>query len=552
MQCCVAKTGFEMFDMLHAYGLAILLTSASGFPVVVRDASLVYSVSCPTQTTPSSGVEILDQVLALPEVRGFQTDQQEYLLPSIQVEVLDGVLAALFTKGERILSVSDLLSKQRLSPSAVPVGLAKAVTAVKQWKDSVEREKSPPSAWMADVLSDYDCAQPSIPLPMKAASKQAIRVLMTIDPALGYSLRSPTSDGLVTQKTNLALHGARYATLLAFIGASRFLRAQRVSSKLVNLYVPFAETLVIDRDTALPLLFSTDCTPDHAAIELWLMLFVQSFPQRVSWSGLAYQTLQTQGIQQSIGLDKGYLDCSWLIRVEEAVGQEVLYCWSAQLSTPGKTNQDERAHLVDVLRNRHIGAWMTHLQDGGLRFSWLGRKETRLYSLNEVRKITAMMNSSEHHPLRKVLEREEGTLTFGRALRLLGRYNPAILRDLLEVLETAQTLDQLDRALCRVVQECVLAKAEFDIILVPDEGDFKQLVDDVHEHGVRLIVGVLMLLSALALRYSRTQEADKDGMQMPDTSAADGVHPAASTSGEPETFESIAFDEGENEHADGE
>lgn len=545
MQWCVAKTGFEMFDMLHAYGLAILLTSASGFPVIVRDASLVYNVSCPTQRAPSSGVEILDQVLALPEIRGFQTDQQEYLLPSIQVEVLDGVLAALFTRGERILSVSDLLSKQRLSPSAVPLGLAKAVAAVKQWKDSVERERQLPSAWIAEVLSDYDCAQPSIPLPGKAASKHTIRVLMTIDPALGYSLRSSTSDGFVTQKTNLALCGARYATLLAFIGASRFLRAQRVCGKLVNLYVPFAATLVIDRDTALPFLFPTDCAPDHAAIWLWLTLFIESFPQRVSWRGLAYQTLQTQGIQQSIGLDKGYLDCSWLTRIEEAVGQEVLACWSAQLGTP--TSQDEREHLVDALKNRHIGAWMKHLQDGGLHFSLLGRRETRLYSVNEVRKITAMMNSSEHHPLRKVLEREEGTLSFGRALRLLGRYNPAILRDLLEVLETAQTLDQLARALHQIVQECELAKAKSDFILIPDEDDFKQLVDDVHEQGVRLIVGVLLLLSAL--RYPRTKEADTRTFA---TSEADGANLPASMRGEPETFESLTFDEGENEHEHGE
>jgi len=116
MQWCVAKTGFELFDMLHAYGLAILLTYASRLPASVRDESLAYRISCPTQTTPSSGEEILDQVLALPESRSFQANAPDYSFPSTQVEVLDGVLAALFTKGERILSVSDLLSKQRLSP----------------------------------------------------------------------------------------------------------------------------------------------------------------------------------------------------------------------------------------------------------------------------------------------------------------------------------------------------------------------------------------------------------------------------------------------------
>src|SRR5258708_29471541 len=45
MQWCVAKTGFELFDMLHAYGLAILLTYASRLPVSVRDESLTYRIS---------------------------------------------------------------------------------------------------------------------------------------------------------------------------------------------------------------------------------------------------------------------------------------------------------------------------------------------------------------------------------------------------------------------------------------------------------------------------------------------------------------------------
>ena len=157
-----------------------------------------------------------------------------------------------------------------------------------------------------------------------------------------------------------------------------------------------------------------------------------------------------------------------------------------------------------------------------------------------------MMNSSEHHPLRKVLEQEEGTLSFGRALRLLGQYNHALLRDLLGVLETVQTLDQLDRALCRVVQECILAKAKTDFILIPYEDDFIQLVDDVHEHGVRLIVGVLMLLSVL--RYPLTQTADQDDIPTLDATETDEAHSATGTGGEMENFESLAFDEGVNEH----
>jgi hypothetical protein len=114
------------------------------------------------------------------------------------------------------------------------------------------------------------------------------------------------------------------------------------------------------------------------------------------------------------------------------------------------------------------------------------------------------------------------------------------------ILETVQTLDQLDRALYRVVQECVLAKAKSDFIHIPLEGDFIQLVDDVHEHGVRLIVGVLMLLSVL--RYPPTQAAEQDDMPTLDATGTDGAHPTTGTGGELENFESLAFDEGVNEH----
>src|SRR5260370_41694686 len=133
-----------------------------------------------------------------------------------------------------------------------------------------------------------------------------------------------------------------------------------------------ARTVYTVKTTALPLLFSPDCTPNHAAIEFWLTLFVQSFPRHVSWRALAYQTLQTQGLQQSIGLDKGFLDCAWLQRVEEAVGQEILLCWSAQLSSTEPSSRDERQHLLDALTKRAIGAWMRHLQDGALRYCMLG------------------------------------------------------------------------------------------------------------------------------------------------------------------------------------
>jgi hypothetical protein len=50
----------------------------------------------------------------------------------------------------------------------------------------------------------------------------------------------------------------------------RFLRAQRLAGALVNCYVPIARDLSIAADTSLPLLLSTDGSPDQALLRRWL------------------------------------------------------------------------------------------------------------------------------------------------------------------------------------------------------------------------------------------------------------------------------------------
>ena len=53
MEWMVMKLGAEMFDALHAYGLGIALTHASGAPVELKDAGFCYKlVSSSTETWP--------------------------------------------------------------------------------------------------------------------------------------------------------------------------------------------------------------------------------------------------------------------------------------------------------------------------------------------------------------------------------------------------------------------------------------------------------------------------------------------------------------------
>jgi hypothetical protein len=111
MEWSVVKIGMEQFDILHAYGLAILLATACGEPVELRAMACHYRLSCSILHLPQVNCRtLLERVLPLPAeevVRASEPRAQEQRLP---VTVLDGLFAALFTfPGVRVLSVSDLL-----------------------------------------------------------------------------------------------------------------------------------------------------------------------------------------------------------------------------------------------------------------------------------------------------------------------------------------------------------------------------------------------------------------------------------------------------------
>jgi hypothetical protein len=156
-----------------------------------------------------------------------------------------------------------------------------------------------------------------------------------------------------------------------------------------------------------------------------------------------------------------------------------------------------------------------------------------------------MMDASMNHPLRTIVERQEGTLRFGRALRQLGSFNRAILRDVVVLLEAAQTPEQMNLALHLALQECELAKAKFRFISIPDVTDFALLLDDVERHGVRIIASVLILLSVLYPSSDETDEHEQPAEMESD--ASDDL--ASENSRELTTFETLPFaEEGELEH----
>src|SRR5215471_7203987 len=280
MEWRIMKTGIRQFDMLHAYGLGVLLATACATAVALEEAAYSYILSCSVCVLPQIDSDaLLEHVFPLPDEEELRLCDLQAQTQTLAITVLDGLLAALFTTpGPRTLSVSDLLHKQSLDHTMLHKGLLKAARKVNKWKAFARRvARWKRGHWLDDILSEYHPAHPVCPILVEGTSESAINVLMTIDPSLSYSLRSPYSDGRTMQRTQVAVQGTRYAGLFAYLGASRFLRGHRLSGDLVNYYLPVARSCSIHAHTTLPLLLPTDQNPEQATLRQWLLLSQQTF-----------------------------------------------------------------------------------------------------------------------------------------------------------------------------------------------------------------------------------------------------------------------------------
>jgi hypothetical protein len=513
MEWRVVKTGAQLFDLLHAYGLGLLLAQGCELPVEVSDTGCTYSLTCGAVAAPAGSPAILDEVLTLPTPGEVETAR----LPEVELPVanLDGLLTVLFTTpgSVRALSVADLARKRRRDDSAAERAIAKARVALARWKDLASKESLAGAvSWLERILQDYTPGAPAIPVPAAATdTRRDLSLVMMIDPSFSYSTRRPRSDGLVSQKTQVTMRGTNFAVLLACIGAARFLRAQRVSGDLVNCYVPHAQWITLERDTRLPLLAPVEAEAQQALLVQWLTSTTSVPGVRARWKGLAYHTIQTQGTQQSIPRDHGCLDLTWLSLLPVQERDQLRSFWRMLLSSEPGRRVCEIETLIDALRARSQSSWAAHLLEVARRVHQ-AKDAIRPYRLAEVKEVTTYMDASTPSLLRKILEQKAGTLRFGHALRLLGQVNPAPLRDLVEELESVQTLDQLIHTLALAAQECQVAAAKSQFLVVPSDGDLALLLEDVKQAGPHTIAGFLVLLSAL--RYPRLEETAQDASQL--------------------------------------
>ena len=134
------------------------------------------------------------------------------------------------------------------------------------------------------------------------------------------------------------------------------------------------------------------------------------------------------------------------------------------------------------------------------------------------------MDGTAALPLSGVLRREQGTLRFGYALRLLGRQNPAILREITDDLQTVQTRDGLQLILWHAAQACQVALAHSPFLIVPDDTDYQYLLEDVEQHGTRTIASLLLVLSALRYARNPTDSMEPAEADSATTTAGEGIN----------------------------
>jgi hypothetical protein len=204
------------------------------------------------------------------------------------------------------------------------------------------------------------------------------------------------------------------------------------------------------------------------------------------------------------------LEFAWLDTLKQNAGDAVVAYWRWLLSDSDGRPSIDIDPLTDYLMHRRESSLIAHLCDVAFATHRQRGDSQRRYDKQEVNSMAEVIPpSGREDALRGILRRPQGTLRIARSMRLLGRHNPAPLRDLIETLDMVRDRDPLIRVVAHLAQECELARARTDIMIVPDEDDLMYLLDDIGQHGAQTVARILIALSAV--RYPRNSAAGAQG-----------------------------------------
>lgn len=502
----ILPTGARMFDACHAYGLGVLLAHITQQPVEIMQTSAGYCLSTRQHPIIQADLDTVRAILSLPTADDIANTSVNSDTKALSLGNLDGLLAVTFTMpGVRIISVADATNKQKVRPDIWEQAVNKARAAVERIVAYIAHLcVLDPHTLTTLLVTAYASDQPVQPI-ITVKRKNTLSIPMTIDPVVGFSTRHPLSDGRITDNVNLTVENPPLAVPLAYIGAARFLRAQRCSNSLVTIYVPILHKITIDTTTSLPLLPGLSCPAEQALAARWLM-YAEQQSAIAEWYALAYHTLQTQGAQQSITHETGRLDYTWIKTMQNKVGHPLFAYWRFVLHQTRKSVPFEVDSLVSCLLHRSGQDWYQHLLDVARAFIQHPEEKCWRYTDQHVMEIIHMMTTPDTIPLRVVLANERGTKRFGHALRQLGRYNPSLLRDLESDLDAVHDADSLIRVLAQIVQTCVVMKAKSEFMIIPDDEDLDILLANIEQFGAKRIASLLLVLAVL--NYARENKSE--------------------------------------------
>lgn len=495
MEFKVIKIGAVMLDVLHAYGLAILLTHVFDNNVNLLDRGTHYLIRLPDKDVPHFSANFLYQILPLPSLEQLD-DIRNIDKGELSLAVMDGLLAACFTMpGVRCASVNDVSNLIGVRPQIGRQAHKKLARVIEQWTIFIKKISHTESNWVQEMLEAY--TPTSLTMPIVTEKRKNMRGLtMPLDPAFSLTNSRWISDGLLTRVTNTSLDGTHFGVLLSYIGAAYCLRAQRVNQNLVNYYLPIPQNVTLSSNSIFPTFYQAERSATNALLYTWIGFWLR---EEEEWSGWAYQILQTQRVQQSISINRGVIPFDLLQKLKAQHAENVIKTWFYQL----KQNLDasiEMDYLHDSLLYSDGSQWINHLKNCALILA--NQPESiRRYSCEEIIMITQQMQDGEQTTLSSILRKEQGTLRFGQALRLLGRIYPTDLKDILYDLESVQEMDRLMIILAKALQFCVAAHAKTDFMIIPNETDLQYLLDDIAQFGLRDVVTLLIILSAVRYPY---------------------------------------------------
>lgn len=494
----VLKSGHPAVDFFHAAGLALVIAEKTQRRVRLTDRDSAYQVE-PLRTPRGLGPSDFKRLLKIPLKADLNKAlQSKKRSPDISLLNFDGLAALLVTTATpRLSSVADLSNLAKFRPELLSVCLQRAkryISRMAQVINSPQIQKEFPrllDAYEIDNLTPMQWSTRRVP---------GLIIPMPLAPTLSYSFRETRNTGsLFAPGTNIQLIRPPFARLLVLIGAIRFLRAQPAGGKLLNYYTHLPATMWITPNSAAPLLRGTSLA-GRGAILLHTLAASENRHYQ-STQQLIWHSLQTQGSLQPICVGHGVIDFYGLRQLISRLSAYTITYWH-QLLSPTIRPKVDADLWADSLLERDPQKWLQHVKEVNVFESY------SVYPDNDVKEVLAYMSDTQTHPLIEILKRDEGTVRFGRALRLIKRANKSVYLDLFAALSAVQTEHSFLRALQEILAAATLMSEQTIFFVIPNDADFIRTLDDVHRFGLQGVVDVLLVLSSL--RYPRKQSSQDE------------------------------------------